>query len=281
VKAEHDPPRLLDDSAPESSALRAALRGARADLPSPDQLARLAARLPLSPPPGGGAPPPPAPDPAPTTLAVPSALGAPTLFGGVGLIFLAALALFAVLRPRAHDSSAHDDAQAAALAPLAASAQATALAPPGSPVDPGLASPGPAASQVAIPSPSAIAPSPSAQPLAALPAPSATPLAHPSASAAVATDAESEVALLQRAQAALGSSPAQALALADEHQRRFRGGILAQEREVIAINALVRLGRTGEARSRAARFLAGYPRSAHRPRLEALLPGVGEGVPAP
>ena len=120
----------------------------------------------------------------------------------------------------------------------------------------------------------------SAQPLA-MPAPSAQPLARASASAAVAADGESEVALLQRAQAALGASPAQALAITDEHQRRFRGGILGQEREVIAINALVRLGRSGEARSRATRFLTSYPRSAHRPRLEALLPGVGEGVPAP
>ncbi len=90
------------------------------------------------------------------------------------------------------------------------------------------------------------------------------------------TPAESESALLQRAQRALGSSPSAALTLAGEHAARYPAGMLAQEREVIAISALVGMGRTGEARSRAAAFLAAHPRSAHRPRIEGLVPGVKE-----
>src|SRR5262249_21542852 len=81
---------------------------------------------------------------------------------------------------------------------------------------------------------------------------------------------ETEVELLQRAQRSLSSNPAAALAAAEEHRARFTGGALSQEREVIAISALAALGRAGEARARAARFVESYPRSAHRPSVEAL-----------
>ena len=56
---------------------------------------------------------------------------------------------------------------------------------------------------------------------------------------------------------------------------RYPGGALVQEREVIAISALAAMGRSGEARARAQRFLAAFPRSAHRRRLEVLV-----GLPA-
>src|SRR5262245_24230262 len=49
--------------------------------------------------------------------------------------------------------------------------------------------------------------------------------------------------MLGRAQVALGSNPAQALELTNAHAARFSGGNLAQEREVIAMGALVALGR--------------------------------------
>ena len=69
--------------------------------------------------------------------------------------------------------------------------------------------------------------------------------------------------------AAIGLSSA-ALALTDEHARRFPGGALAQEREFIAVSALLSLGRTPEARSRAARLLERFPGPAYRGRLESL-----------
>jgi hypothetical protein len=79
------------------------------------------------------------------------------------------------------------------------------------------------------------------------------------------------VTLLRDAQDALRTAPAAALFLADEHAARFPAGVLAQEREVIAIEALIKTGRREEARARAARFLAAIPRTAYRPRVEALL----------
>jgi len=78
---------------------------------------------------------------------------------------------------------------------------------------------------------------------------------------------ESEVAYLRRAQAALSANPTRALALADDHPSRFPDGVLAQEREVIAIDALVKLRRTTEARARVAAFRVRYPSSAHLARV--------------
>jgi hypothetical protein len=77
----------------------------------------------------------------------------------------------------------------------------------------------------------------------------------------------SEAALLQKAQAALQQSPARALELTRRHQARFPQGVLAQEREVIAIEALRRLGRHDAAQARAAAFERRYSGSVHRPRL--------------
>jgi hypothetical protein len=91
--------------------------------------------------------------------------------------------------------------------------------------------------------------------------------------------AETELSLLARAQASLSSDPADALSLANEHERRFGAGALAQEREVIAIGALVHLGRVAEARARAARFHALYPTSAHGRRVDVLLEEGSRGNP--
>src|SRR5262249_51246269 len=82
---------------------------------------------------------------------------------------------------------------------------------------------------------------------------------------------ESELSLLARAQASLAVDPARALSITDEHVQRFSSGALSQEREVIAIGALVRLGRMTEARARAERFHELYPTSAHGRRIKVLL----------
>jgi hypothetical protein len=84
-------------------------------------------------------------------------------------------------------------------------------------------------------------------------------------------DPEAEVALLQRAQGSLEADPAQTLSLCAEHARRFPRGLLAQEREVLAIEALVSTGRIGDARARADRFGAAYPSSTHLRRIHAVL----------
>jgi hypothetical protein len=107
---------------------------------------------------------------------------------------------------------------------------------------------------------------------------------HPSRSAPVRTAAssppaevrdegpEAEVKLVQRAQDALrGSRPAEALALCNDHAKRFPNGMVTQECEVIAVEALVKTGRKDEARRRADRFKARFPGSASIRRLDVLL----------
>jgi hypothetical protein len=90
----------------------------------------------------------------------------------------------------------------------------------------------------------------------------------------------SEVTLLRRARAAVGSNPSLALEYVTAHARRFPQGALGQEREVIGIDALTRLERTAEARAKASAFLARYPQSAYRLRVQsALIPGSAESNP--
>ncbi len=85
-----------------------------------------------------------------------------------------------------------------------------------------------------------------------------------------------EMELLVRLRALQNGDPTQALALAAEGNRRFPAGLFAQEREAIAIAALVRLGRASEARARGAAFLAAYPRSVFAERMKKLT-GIGDG----
>jgi hypothetical protein len=84
-------------------------------------------------------------------------------------------------------------------------------------------------------------------------------------------DDTSEGALLHRAYVATPTDPRKALALTVEHARRFPSGMLAQEREVIAIESLVQLGRNDQARARASSFLAAHPGSAYQPRIDEAL----------
>jgi hypothetical protein len=80
-----------------------------------------------------------------------------------------------------------------------------------------------------------------------------------------------EGALLLRARQELASDPSGALTLTQEHARRFPSGALVQEREVLAIEALARLGRSSDAKHRLDAFRARFPRSPHIERLTTLL----------
>lgn len=79
-----------------------------------------------------------------------------------------------------------------------------------------------------------------------------------------------EVRLLQAARESLAGDPAGSLRLAEQHRSRFPRGALTQEREALAIEALLRQGRTPEAQGRADRFRRQYPRSSHLDRLTEL-----------
>jgi hypothetical protein len=84
-------------------------------------------------------------------------------------------------------------------------------------------------------------------------------------------DLAAELELLARARRVIAVDPERALQLTAEHARRYQTGVLAQEREVLAIDALQRLGHRELAAARAARFIARYPDSAHRLRIAAEL----------
>jgi hypothetical protein len=109
------------------------------------------------------------------------------------------------------------------------------------------------------PSASSVEPVLEAPPVVAERVPAAPRVARPRA--------ESEAALLQRAQAALATDPARALVLTREHRRRFPQGSLSQEREVIAIEALKRVGAERAAGEKASEFEQRYRGSVHKERV--------------
>jgi hypothetical protein len=81
-----------------------------------------------------------------------------------------------------------------------------------------------------------------------------------------------EQALLDPARAALARGDgAAALARLDAHERRFPAGSLSQEREAMAIRALVLAGDRDGATARAARFRSRYPGSLLGPVIDATL----------
>lgn len=82
------------------------------------------------------------------------------------------------------------------------------------------------------------------------------------------TEAE-EWRVLRAAREAISSDPERALALVREHARRFPEGMLGQERETIAIDALARQGRADEVRARAQKFRNEYPASPYRSHITA------------
>jgi len=79
-----------------------------------------------------------------------------------------------------------------------------------------------------------------------------------------------EVALLRDAQLALRANPAEALALTEQHRALFARGAMIQERELIAISALARLGRHTAVLARAAEFERDFPGSPYRKQVSAL-----------
>ncbi len=95
---------------------------------------------------------------------------------------------------------------------------------------------------------------------------------EPAGASAATTDEaarkEGEASFLRRAKVALPTDPARALRLTDEHPTVYPRGVLLQEREVIAIEALIRLGRTDDARARAASFRSRYPSSVYHGHLD-------------
>ena len=105
-------------------------------------------------------------------------------------------------------------------------------------------------------------------------APPAAPSGDPAARAPATDQLAEEVALLDQARAELGSSPGRALALAESHAVRFLRGKLGMERDLLIVDALRRLGRTGEARARAEAILARAQGSLYEERIRSIIDGM-------
>jgi hypothetical protein len=84
-------------------------------------------------------------------------------------------------------------------------------------------------------------------------------------------DPMAELQLLQRARRTLATDPARTLVLTEEHARSHARGSFTEEREALAIEAMIGLGQRAAAARRLAAFHARFGRSIHRNRLEALL----------
>jgi hypothetical protein len=89
-------------------------------------------------------------------------------------------------------------------------------------------------------------------------------------------DASEELArergILDRARKRIAiAEPQQALALLNEHARRFPQGRLSEEREAMLVNVLVALGRREEARARGESFRRHFPNSLVRASVDAAL----------
>jgi hypothetical protein len=246
MKADRDPVRWGDPDSDAPGELAAAIRKLRTGRGSAQQVEALGRRL------------------APQ-------LGTPVVAGGVAavspwikaagaLLLSAAIGFYALTRM--------------------AQTEPTAAAPP--PAKPATAaedtSPAPA---IATPTP--VPGTPSAQPVPepvlqqqprprAASKPRATPATDTTANAPAPSPVpERELVLLQRSQSALDRDPSAALSLAEQHARDYPHGVFAQEREILAIEALLKLKQRPAALTRAEQFLRHHPESPHSTRVRALL----------
>jgi hypothetical protein len=80
-----------------------------------------------------------------------------------------------------------------------------------------------------------------------------------------------EIAQLARIKLLVEDDPGRAYRLAQAGHREFKGGMLRQEREALAVLALAKLGDAAQARTRAHDFLVRYPDSPLRDRIQAAL----------
>ncbi len=275
--------RLRHPRSHASRELRELLTAGRSETPDPARLLGVASRLgfPASAVPSGA-----------ELLAKSGAgglgLGGATKIGAVVLVLAAGAGagLLAsndrAVLPASQVVLAPETTTAGAVATTPPVAQSADVAPPQEPV----LQPSPAApvrrsgvrvggrGAIAAPAMSAVASPPASEGTASLPAridsraPStwggAVPLAP---EAPVDAGSSADLAPLEEARRVLAGNPSRALYLALRDERTS-GGVV-EEREVVIIEALVRLGRAGEARERAARFLRLFPVSTHREEVAA------------
>ncbi len=265
-----EPVRLLEESSDASPELRELLGSALSDGPSAAQLASLAARLaPLQPPPA-----PTAHSPAPVAPASEPLAGGATVATGLKLKVLVGVAALTGAVGSFQAGRVYERAQPPTVAqaqretppverpPSEVPAEVVASAPPV--VEALTPNPEPAAIVERAPSPVA----PRTSPMQGR----QKPVVETPPKARATSLEDEELLLIDDAHRALQRGAAEeALVLLRGHASRFQAGTLAQEREVLAIEALVLLGRRAEAQQRAEDFQAKYPTSSHLVRLQKLL----------
>lgn len=102
--------------------------------------------------------------------------------------------------------------------------------------------------------------------------PPATPPPASSAMRLRDEDLSAERTIIERARSALARGDGEAaLVAAAQHEREFAKGQLAEEREVLAVQALVTAGRVQEATERGARFRRAFPNSLLLPIVDQAL----------
>ncbi len=236
---ETDPPRLSKSAGSDAERRLASLVSAsQSDVGSPQQIAALETRLmPLIGP--------------PSPIAKVASAGKAATLGGAGAVKLAAAGavVAAAVYFGAHGLHGTEGPQVAPTAPAEQTAPATPAEEPAAPVAP------------PAPSPAESAPAPEV--VGSAPVPPAPTVSH--------ERAPSESDLVGQAQAALSGNPARALALCEQHRRLYPRGVLVQEREVLAVEALQRLGRHSQAVARGERFLKAFPGSAHQSKIAAIV----------
>ncbi|GHG69765.1 hypothetical protein [Comamonas sp. JC664] len=265
-----EPVRLLEESSAASPELRELLGSALSDGPSAAQLASLAARLaPLQPPPA-----PAAPSPAPVAPASELLAGGATVATGLKLKVLVGVAALTGAVGSFQAGRVYERAQPPTVA------QAQRETPPVErprsevPAEVVVSAPPVVEALTPSPEPTAIverAPSPVAPRTSPMQVRQKPVVETPPKARATSLEDE-ELLLIDDAHRALQRGAAEeALVLLRGHASRFQAGTLAQEREVLVIEALVLLGRRAEAQQRAEDFQAKYPTSSHLVRLQKLL----------
>lgn len=102
--------------------------------------------------------------------------------------------------------------------------------------------------------------------------PALAPSGEPEADAGGRSDLlQREVAHLKTVRQALASDPARALSLANAGHAEFKGGVLYQEREALALQALNALGRRAELEQRGARYLESFPSGSFSDQVRGML----------
>ena len=241
MKQTHEPMRWAEPGSDAPGEVAAAIRTLRARRGSIEQVEALGRRL--------------APQLAAPPVVDGSAAVSPWLKAGGVLLLSGAIVFFALTRMTGTEAPLTQWPRAQPAQPQPP-VQVESPMPPASPATPALA-------------PAPPPPEPRPKPRAAgkpRPARAASP-----GELAQAPSPERELVLLQRSQSALDRDPRAALALAEEHARDHPQGVFAQEREILAIEALLKLRQRPAALARADRFLQRHPESPHSTRVRALL----------